>query len=149
MIALGCDHGGYELKEAIKKHLEKQGISCKDFGTDSAASVDYPLYAKAVAESVVSGECEKGILVCGTGVGMSIAANKVPGIRAALIGDCFSAKATREHNDSNVLCLGARVTGEGLGLMIVDTWLHTEFMGAHHAKRLGMISDMEEELKKG
>lgn len=148
MIAIGCDHGGYELKEAIKKHLEKQGITCKDFGADSADSVDYPVYAKAVSESVVSGEAERGILVCGTGVGMSIAANKVPGIRAALIGDCFSAKATREHNDSNILCLGARVTGEGLGLMIVDTWLQTQFIGAHHAKRLEMIAGLEEEYKK-
>ena len=148
MIALGCDHGGYELKEEIKKYLDKQGIAYKDFGTNSSASVDYPEYAEAVTNSIVTNEAEKGILVCGTGVGMSIAANKVPGIRAALIGDCFSAKATREHNDSNVLCLGGRILGENLALMIVDIWLNTAYIGAHHAKRLAMIAKMEEAAKK-
>ncbi|WIW70454.1 ribose 5-phosphate isomerase B [Anaerosinus gibii] len=148
MIALGCDHGGYELKEAIKKYLDKQGVAYKDFGTNSIESVDYPEYAEAVANSVASKEAEKGILVCGTGVGMSIAANKVPGIRAALISDCFSAKATREHNDSNILCLGGRVLGENLALMIVEIWLNTAYIGAHHAKRLEMIQKMEDKAKK-
>lgn len=148
MIALGCDHGGYELKEAIKKYLDKQGVAYKDFGTNSIESVDYPEYAEAVANSVASKEAEKGILVCGTGVGMSIAANKVPGIRAALISDCFSAKATREHNDSNILCLGGRVLGENLALMIVEIWLNTAYIGAHHAKRLELIQKMEDKAKK-
>ncbi len=148
MIALGCDHGGYELKEAIKKYLDKQGVAYKDFGTNSIESVDYPEYAEAVANSVASKEAEKGILVCGTGVGMSIAANKIPGIRAALISDCFSAKATREHNDSNILCLGGRVLGENLALMIVEIWLNTAYIGAHHAKRLEMIQKMEDKAKK-
>lgn len=148
MIALGCDHGGYELKEVIKKYLDKQGVAYKDFGTNSIESVDYPEYAEAVANSVASKEAEKGILVCGTGVGMSIAANKVPGIRAALISDCFSAKATREHNDSNILCLGGRVLGENLALMIVEIWLNTAYIGAHHAKRLEMIQKMEDKAKK-
>ncbi|WP_418627234.1 ribose 5-phosphate isomerase B [Anaerosinus sp.] len=148
MIALGCDHGGYELKEAIKKYLDKQGVAYKDFGTNSMESVDYPEYAEAVANSVASKEAEKGILVCGTGVGMSIAANKIPGIRAALISDCFSAKATREHNDSNILCLGGRVLGENLALMIVEIWLNTAYIGAHHAKRLEMIQKMEDKAKK-
>lgn len=148
MIALGCDHGGYELKEAIKKYLDKQGVAYKDFGTNSMESVDYPEYAEAVANSVASKEAEKGILVCGTGVGMSIAANKIPGIRAALISDCFSAKATREHNDSNILCLGGRVLGENLALMIVEIWLNTAYIGAHHAKRLELIQKMEDKAKK-
>ncbi len=148
MIALGCDHGGYELKEVIKKYLDKQGVAYKDFGTNSMESVDYPEYAEAVANSVASKEAEKGILVCGTGVGMSIAANKIPGIRAALISDCFSAKATREHNDSNILCLGGRVLGENLALMIVEIWLNTAYIGAHHAKRLEMIQKMEDKAKK-
>ncbi len=148
MIALGCDHGGYELKEAIKKYLDEQGVAYKDFGTNSMESVDYPEYAEAVANSVASKEAEKGILVCGTGVGMSIAANKIPGIRAALISDCFSAKATREHNDSNILCLGGRVLGENLALMIVEIWLNTAYIGAHHAKRLEMIQKMEDKAKK-
>ena len=148
MIALGCDHGGYELKEVIKKYLDKQGVAYKDFGTNSMESVDYPEYAEAVANSVASKEAEKGILVCGTGVGMSIAANKIPGIRAALISDCFSAKATREHNDSNILCLGGRVLGENLALMIVEIWLNTAYIGAHNAKRLEMIQKMEDKAKK-
>ena len=140
MIAIGSDHGGFALKQEIIKHLEARGFACKDFGTYTEASCDYPVYAKAVAQAVVSHECERGILICGTGIGMSMAANKVPGIRAALCGDCFSAKATREHNDANVLCLGARVLGGGLALMIVDTFLDSSFSGdERHARRISLI----------
>ncbi len=148
MIALGCDHGGYKLKESIKKHLEKQGICYKDFGTYSEESVDYPKYALAVAESVKSGECEKGILCCGTGVGISIVANKVPGIRAAVVGDCFTAQATKEHNNSNIICLGERVVGEGLALLIVDTWLTANFIGGRHETRLSQIEELEKKYSK-
>lgn len=148
MIALGCDHGGYKLKESIKKHLEKQGISYKDFGTYSEESVDYPKYALAVAESVKSGECENGILCCGTGVGISIAANKVPGVRAAVVGDCFTAQATKEHNNSNIICLGERVVGEGLALLIVDTWLAANFIGGRHEARLSQIEEIEKKYNK-
>ena len=128
MIALGCDHGGYELKQEIIKHLQERKIEFKDYGCDSLESVDYPVYAKKVANVVASGECEKGILICGTGIGISIAANKVKGIRAALCTDCFMAEATRLHNDANILALGGRVVGPGLALKIVDTFLDTEFM---------------------
>ena len=127
MIAIGSDGAGYNLKSAIIKHLEERGIEYKDFGTDSTASVDYPIYSKKVAEAVASGECERGIVCCGTGIGVSIVANKVKGIRCALCGDCFSAEATRQHNDANMLALGERVTGIGLALKIVDTFLDTEF----------------------
>ena len=115
----------------------------KNFGTYSEASVDYPEYGKAVANAVAAGECEKGILICGTGIGISITANKVKGIRCALCGDVFSAKATREHNDSNVLCMGERVTGVGLAEMIVDAWIETEFAGGRHARRVEKISELE------
>ena len=139
-IALGCDHGGYELKQQIVDYLKKEGIEFKDFGCDDKKSCDYPEYAKVVANSVVDGECELGILICGTGIGMSIAANKVTGARAALCGDCFSAEATRQHNNANILCLGARVTGEGLALKIVDTFLKTDFSNdARHIRRIGLI----------
>ncbi|GFZ31591.1 ribose 5-phosphate isomerase B [Clostridium zeae] len=143
MIALGCDHGGYRLKEIIKNYLDKNKIQYKDFGSFSEESVDYPEIAINVSEEVAKGNYDKGILCCGTGVGVSIASNKVKGIRAALVGDCFTAKATREHNDSNVLCLGGRVIGEELALMIVDTWLRTEFIGKHHTKRLEQIAKYE------
>ena len=116
MIAIGCDHGGYELKQKILAHLRQRGLEYRDFGCDSTASVDYPVYGKAVAHAVASGECEKGIVICSTGIGISIAANKVPGIRCALCGDCFSAKATRLHNNANVLALGALVTTHKLDL---------------------------------
>ena len=142
MIAIGCDHGGYELKVEIIKHLEDRGIEYKDFGCDSTASVDYPLYAKKVSEAIVSGECDKGILICGTGIGISIAANKVKGIRAALCTDCFMAEATRLHNDANVLALGGRVVGAGLALKIVDTFLDTEFSNdERHIRRINLIED--------
>lgn len=142
MIALGCDHGGYPLMQEVKKHLEERGIAYKDFGCFSNEAVDYPVYAKKAAEAVVSGECEKGILICGTGVGISIAANKVKGIRAALCHDCFSAEATRLHNDANMLAMGARVVGAGLALMIVDTFLDTPFSNdERHVRRISLIED--------
>ena len=140
MIALGCDHGGYELKQEIIKQLQERKIEFKDYGCDSLESVDYPVYAKKVANVVASGECEKGILICGTGIGISIAANKVKGIRAALCTDCFMAEATRLHNDANILALGGRVVGPGLALKIVDTFLDTEFSNdERHIRRIGMI----------
>ncbi len=142
MVALGCDHGGYALKEAIKKHLDAKGVSYKDFGTNSTDAVDYPEYGRLVANAVVSGECETGILICGTGIGISISANKVKGVRCALCGDTFSAKATREHNNANVLALGARVTGEGLALEIVDSFLNTPFSNdERHIRRINLIEN--------
>ena len=140
MIAIGCDHGGYALKQEILAHLDKRGLAYRDYGTYSEASCDYPFYAKAVAKAVADGDCERGILICGTGIGVSITANKQPGIRCALCGDCFSAQATREHNDANVLALGARVVGPGLALMIVDTFLDTPFSNeARHVRRIAQI----------
>lgn len=145
MVALGCDHGGYPLMLEVKRHLEERGISYKDFGCDSEDSVDYPIYAKKAAKAVASGECEKGILICGTGIGISITANKVKGIRAALCHDCFSAAATREHNDANMLAMGARVIGSGLALKIVDTFLDTPFSNdERHIRRIAMIEDETE-----
>lgn len=142
MIALGCDHGGFALKQDVIKHLEARGLEYKDYGTYSEASCDYPEYGKAVAHAVADGECEKGIIICGTGIGISITANKVPGIRAALCGDCFSAEATRQHNDANILAMGARVVGPGLALKIVDTFLDTPFSGdERHVRRINMIED--------
>lgn len=142
MIGVGSDHGGFELKEKIKKHLEERGLEYKDFGTHSTASCDYPVYGRAVAKAVAAGECDRGIIICGTGIGISITANKVKGVRAALCSDCFSAQATREHNDANILALGARVLGEGLALKIVDTFLDTPFSGdERHIRRISMIEE--------
>ena len=142
MIALGSDQGGYGLKQEVIKHLQEKGIEYKDYGSYDEKSCDYPVYAKKVANAVVSGECDKGILICGTGIGISIAANKVKGIRAALCHDVFSAQATREHNDANILAMGARVIGPGHALKIVDTFLETEFSNIErHARRVGMIED--------
>lgn len=142
MIAIGSDHGGFELKKEIMAHLDVRGLEYKDFGTYSDASCDYPAFGKAVAHAVADGECERGILICGTGIGMSITANKIPGIRCALCGDCFSAEATREHNDANILSLGARVVGTGLALKIVDTFLDTPFSeDARHIRRISKIED--------
>ena len=142
MIALGCDHGGFALMKEVIDYLEKNGLEYKNFGTYSEESCDYPVYGKAVANAVASGECEKGILICGTGIGISISANKVKGVRAALCGDCFSAQATREHNDANILALGARVTGAGLALKIVDTFLNTPFSNdERHIRRINQIED--------
>ena len=142
-IVIGCDHGGYRLKESIKKHLSVKGIKVDDIGTNGSESVDFPIYAEKAGKMVSAGEADLGILCCGTGIGMSIAANKINGVRAAVAGDCFSAKATREHNNSNVLCLGERVTGESLALKIVDEWLEAEFQGERHATRLEMIQKLE------
>ena len=142
MIAIGSDHGGFELKKKLMEHLSERGLEYKDFGTYNSASCDYPVYAKAVANAVASGECDRGIIICGTGIGVSITANKVRGIRAALCGDCFSAEATRQHNDANVLCVGARVVGEGLALKIADTFLDTPFSNdERHIRRISMIED--------
>lgn len=148
MIAIGSDHGGYELKKAIKKHLDEKGIEYKDFGTFSEESVDYPDYALKVAEAVASGEFDKGILLCGTGVGISIAANKVPGIRAANVSDAFSARYSKEHNNANVLCMGGRVVGPGLAAILVDEWLNAEFQGGRHQKRLDKITEIEKKYSK-
>ena len=145
MIALGCDHAGFALKEKMKKVIEDLGLEYKDFGCYDENSVDYPVIAKDVCKSVTSGESEKGILICGTGVGMSIAANKVKGIRASLCGDTFSAKFTRLHNDSNVLCMGARVIGEGIASEIVTTYLTTEFEGGRHERRVDLFTALENE----
>lgn len=142
MIALGSDQAGYELKQVIMKHLEDRGLEYKDYGSYSADPVDYPIYGKKVAQAIVDGECDKGILICGTGIGISIAANKIKGIRAAVCSDCFSAEATRLHNDANILAFGARVIGPGLAEKIVDTFLDTEFSGAErHARRVAMIEE--------
>ena len=144
MIAIGSDHGGYELKQFVMKHLDELGPEYKDYGTFSEESCDYPVYGEAVARAVAGGEAEKGIVICGTGIGISIAANKVKGIRAALCGDCFSAEFTRRHHDANVLAMGARVVGPGLACKIVDTFLTTEFEGGRHAKRIALIAELEE-----
>ena len=140
MIAIACDHGGYDYKQLIMEHLADREIEYRDFGAFSPESCDYPDYAIPVAEAVVSGECEKGILICGTGIGMSIAANKVHGIRAAVCGDSFSAKATREHNNANVLCMGARVISEAKALEITDIFLDTPFSEEErHIRRISKI----------
>ena len=142
MIALGSDHGGWALKQEVMKHLGARGLEYKDYGTYSEDSCDYPVYGKAVAHAVADGECEKGIIICGTGIGISITANKVKGIRAALCRDCFSAEMTRLHNDANILAMGARVVGPGLALKIVDTFLDTPFSGdERHVRRIKQIED--------
>ena len=143
MIAIGSDHGGFELKEKIKKHLEERGLPYRDFGTHSTDSVDYPTFGIAVGEAVASGECDKGILVCGTGIGISMAANKVKGVRAACCSDTFSARFTRMHNDANIICMGGRVVGPGLALDIVDLFLDTPFEGGRHQRRIDMITEYE------
>ena len=143
MIALGSDHGGYLYKEELKKHLDAKGIEYIDFGTDSTASCDYPVYAEKVCKEVLEGEADKGILVCGTGIGMSIAANKFKGIRAACCSESYSARLTRLHNDANVLCLGARVVGEGLAWELAECFVTTPFEGGKHARRVGLIHDIE------
>lgn len=142
-IALGADHGGFALKEAVKKHLDELGIAYEDFGTYGEESVDYPDMAVPPCEAVVNGECDKALLFCGTGVGISIAANKVKGIRACCCSDTFSAKYTRLHNDANVLCMGGRVVGTGLACELVDIFLNTEFEGGRHAKRIAKIAEIE------
>lgn len=142
MIAIGSDHGGYALKQEIKKHLEERKTEYKDFGCYEETSCDYPVYAKEVTKAIIEGECEMGILICGTGIGISIAANKVSGIRAALCMDCFCAEVTRQHNDANILCLGGRVLGAGLAKKIVDTFLDTPFSNEErHIRRIGLIEE--------
>lgn len=146
MIALGCDHGGFELMQEVKKYLDENHIEYKDFGTYDTKSTDYPIYAKRVVKSILSGESGKGILICGTGIGISITANRYKGIRAALCSDCFSAQATREHNDANILAMGGRVVGPGLAVKIVDTFLNTPFSeGERHKRRIAMIDAPDEE----
>lgn len=140
-IAVGSDHGGFNLKNKIIKFLEEKGYEVKDYGTYSTDSCDYPVYAKAVAKSVASGENEKGIIVCGSGIGVSIAANKVKGVRAALCHESHSAMLSRLHNNANVLCLGERITGESLALDIVDVWLKSEYEGGRHQKRIDMLDE--------
>jgi len=142
-IAIGCDHGGFELKNEIIKFLEDEKYEVKDFGTYSTNSCDYPDVALPVAESVATAEYEFGILICGTGIGIGIAANKVPGIRAALCSDTFSAHATREHNNANILTMGQRVVGTGLALDIVKTFLSSKFEGDRHQNRIDKISEIE------
>lgn len=140
MIAIGADHGGFELKQEIIEHLKSNDIEVKDFGTYSEDAVDYPDYGHAVANAVLDGTCEQGIVICGTGIGISISANKISGIRCALCHDCFSAEATRLHNDANILALGARVIGPGHALKVVDTFLATAFSGdERHARRIAKI----------
>lgn len=143
MLAIGSDHGGYELKEHVKKHLEERGIEYKDYGTYTEDSCDYPDIAKVVCEGVNSGECERGILLCGTGIGISMAANKIDGIRAALCSDVFSATMAKQHNNANIICLGGRVTGRELAFMIVDAWYDNEFLGGRHQNRVDKIHSLE------
>ena len=142
-IIIGCDHGGFELKNEIIAHLEKKGIKVTDVGTYSTDSCNYPDYARKVCEKIQSGEFERGILVCGTGLGISIAANKHNGIRAACCSDTFSARMTRMHNDANVLCMGGRVVGPGLACDMVDLFVETEFEGGRHQARVDLLTDIE------
>lgn len=142
MLAIANDHGGYELKREILSYLDKKNIEYIDLGCGSEETVDYPVYAKKLTKKIVEGQCDRGILICGTGIGISIAANRVHGIRAALCSDCFSAEATRRHNDANVLVLGGRVLGAGLALKIVDTFLNTRFSEEErHQRRISMIDE--------
>jgi len=147
-IAIGCDHGAFRLKNEIIEFLNSENYEVKDFGTYSEESCDYPDIALPVAEAVVNKEYDFGILVCGTGIGIGIAANKVPGVRAALCSDTFSAHATREHNNANILTMGQRVVGTGLALDIVKTFLNTEFEGERHQKRIDKISEIEKKYSK-
>ncbi len=145
MIAIASDHGGFDLKEAVRKHLEEKGITCKDFGTDSKASCDYPDFAGAAAKAVADGACERGIVICTTGIGVSIVANKVNGIRCGLCTNVTQARLTREHNDANMLALGAGITGQTAAMDIVDTFLSTEFShGERHERRVRKIAEYEE-----
>lgn len=145
MIAVGCDHGGYDLKVEVLKHLDEKGVQYKDFGTYSNESVDYPVYAEKVANAVVSGECELGLLFCGTGIGISMAANKVKGVRAACCSDNFSVEMTRLHNNANILCLGGRVVTPEKGIELVDLFLSTPFSGdERHQRRIDLVTALEE-----
>lgn len=142
-IVLGSDHAGYELKEAVKAKLEGEGFEIMDAGCYSAESVDYPKYGHAVGKAVASGDADKGIAICGTGIGISIAANKVPGIRAGVVSSVWQAEMTKAHNNANVLCMGARVVDQQLAFDMIDTWLNTEFMGDKHLRRINEIEDLD------
>ena len=143
-IVIGCDHAGYNIKDAVIEHIKKKGFDCVEVGTYSSASCHYPIYAHAACEKILSGECQMGILICGTGIGMSIAANKHDGIRAACCSDVFSARLTREHNNANVLCFGERVVGLGLALDLVDAFLDTEYSNSgNHVIRVAMLEETE------
>ena len=143
-IVIGCDHAGFAIKNAVKEHLEAKGHEVTDVGTNSTASCHYPVYANALCEKILGGDCELGILICGTGIGMSMAANKHKGIRAACCSDTFSARLTREHNDANVLCFGERVVGIGLALELVDAFINAEYLNnGNHVTRVAMLSDIE------
>lgn len=144
MIAIASDHGGYQLKEHIKAYLAAKGITCEDFGTNSTESCDYPIFGRAAAEAVASGRCEKGIVICTTGIGISIVANKVKGIRCALCSEPLSAELCRQHNNANMLAMGAGIVGPNLTQRIVDTFLATEFEGGRHARRVGLITEMDQ-----
>ncbi len=144
MIAIACDHTAVELKKEIEALLDEMNLPYRDFGTDSTASVDYPVFAERAARAVASGECEKGIVLCGTGLGVSLAANKVRGIRCALCGDCFTAEMSRQHNNANMLAMGARVIGPELAKRIARIFLTTDFAGGRHARRVDMIMALEE-----
>lgn len=144
MIALACDHGALALKEAIKAHLESKGITYKDFGTNSTDSCDYPDFAGPAAQAVASGECEKGIVCCTTGIGVSIVANKVPGVRCALLHDHMSARLTRQHNDANMMALGAAITSPMMAKELIDIFLETEFQGGRHQRRVDKITALEQ-----
>ena len=144
MIAIASDHGGYALKEHIKAYLAAKGITCQDFGTNSAESCDYPVFAQAAAQAVADGRCEQGIVICTTGIGISIAANKVKGVRCALCADSLSAELTRRHNNANMLAMGAGMIGPSLAERIVDVFLSTQFEGGRHARRVNLISEMEQ-----
>lgn len=149
IIGLGSDHGGYNLKKEIVKYLEEKGIECVDFGpNNSLESVDYPVYGETVANAVKNGEVDYGILCCGTGIGISLAANKIPGIRCAVVSDVFSAKMSKAHNNANMLSLGERVLGRGLALEIVEAWINTEFEGDRHSRRVDMIKEIEMKYSK-
>ena len=143
MLAIGCDHGGLAMKNAIIAYLSKSGVDFTDFGTHTSDSVNYAPIAARVARSVASGECDRGILICGTGIGMSLAANKVKGIRAAVCSEHYSCRYTRLHNDANILCIGGRVIGEGTAIELVDIFLNTQFEGGRHTERIGEIAKIE------
>lgn len=149
IITVGCDHAAFELKKKVIAHLEEKGWSVIDVGTDSADSCDYPVFARAVCENVQNGVTDLGILICGTGIGMSMAANKFKGIRAAACSDTFSARLTRQHNNANVLCFGERVIGMGLACDLVDQFIETDFEGGKHQRRVDMITAIEAEQSKG
>jgi ribose 5-phosphate isomerase B len=142
-IAIGSDHAGFPLKEAVRKHLFESGHDVADKGTYNSDSVDYPVYGEMVAKAVVSGEVERGVVICGTGAGISMAANKVPGVRCVLASEPYTAVLSRQHNDANILAMGARVVGEGLAFMIVDQFLAAPYEGGRHAKRVAMLTDLD------